>query len=572
MLAIAAAVLAVAFLFATRAHQQNSASSVFGMMPRETVALAVIPSIDSLRAQWQRTDLFALWQEPAVQEFLRKPRANAAIFPAFGTTLDELSQLHATEVFAAVSEHEGTAPRLLGGFRFKKNPVDVEAITNHWTAKFLGIDAGAKASAGEYEKHRIISRHAGSSTLFTTITGEWFFAANDLEPLQRLLDCVDGRTIDPAKSLSGDETFAAAFAQMPKTYVTICYGRPDRLRATIPALAEVRSVSVATWFEGGLMRDRTFVTMPRKIEGSVGQHALALGSADTFLYINTLANLAATALDASVSSRWFQPISVALAAAEITPAEWSAAFGSELTITGEWPQNSRLPSLVATLPVKDATSAQQISEKLALQATTAGIDQQTKEGVRYFAAPPIGRMFAVSPTIGISDKLLAFGADELPIQTAMQRAQANAPGLASVPLFQKTQATLPSPQQSLSYFDTAQFYTRLDSALKPILLMGAAFLPKVNEAVDLAKIPDAAVITKHLQPIAMSQRYVDVGYLSESTGPFTLSGILAGGILLSHFGLEMTRQNPPNAPAAGWNGTGFRSPQTSPAATPAPTP
>jgi hypothetical protein len=50
----------------------------------------------------------------------------------------------------------------------------------------------------------------------------------------------------------------------------------------------------------------------------------------------------------------------------------------------------------------------------------------------------------------------------------------------------------------------------------------------VNDSVDLAKIPDAQVIMKHLSPIVDSQRYDRDGYVAESIGPITFNDATIG--------------------------------------------
>ena len=66
--------------------------------------------------------------------------------------------------------------------------------------------------------------------------------------------------------------------------------------------------------------------------------------------------------------------------------------------------------------------------------------------------------------------------------------------------------------------------------------MSATLSPALGQKINVAKLPPAEAITKHLSPIVMSQRYTGDGYLSESIGPVSfneaalgLGGALAGG-------------------------------------------
>ena len=86
----------------------------------------------------------------------------------------------------------------------------------------------------------------------------------------------------------------------------------------------------------------------------------------------------------------------------------------------------------------------------------------------------------------------------------------------------------PAPTTFFAYVDTALLYSRLDATLRPMLLMGAAFMPTMNDYVDVSKLPAPDVITKHLSPIVSSQRYERDGYMAESVGPVTLNQAAIG--------------------------------------------
>jgi len=58
--------------------------------------------------------------------------------------------------------------------------------------------------------------------------------------------------------------------------------------------------------------------------------------------------------------------------------------------------------------------------------------------------------------------------------------------------------------------------------------MGAAFLPGIADTVDLNKLPQPEVVTRHLSPIVMSQNYDKDGYIAESVGPVTVYQSIIG--------------------------------------------
>src|SRR5207237_8843613 len=81
---------------------------------------------------------------------------------------------------------------------------------------------------------------------------------------------------------------------------------------------------------------------------------------------------------------------------------------------------------------------------------------------------------------------------------------------------------VPTPTDAFVYVDTALLYSRLDAALRPMLLMSAAFMPAISDYVDVGKLPPPEIVTKHLSPIVSSQRYDGDGYVTESSGPVRL--------------------------------------------------
>jgi hypothetical protein len=181
-----------------------------------------------------------------------------------------------------------------------------------------------------------------------------------------------------------------------------------------------------------------------------------------------------------------------------------------------------------------------------LAGQTAGWDSEERNGVRYFSIPAGMQMLAISPTIGLSDRMLIAGLGEQSVEDAIARATAAGPGLAAIYDFKEAETQVPAAKQGFGYVDTTLLYTRLDAALRPMLLMSAAFVPAIRDAVDLSKLPPAEVITKHLSPIVMSQTYAGDGYVTESVGPVTFTQ-LAGGVAVISIGAAMFyHQQAPN--------------------------
>ncbi len=544
LLLLIAAAAALAIWFGMRGGAAKiSSGAVTSLLPKETLVLVHLPDFNRTRADWHETDLYKLWREPALQDFLQKPLAKV---PKTDTARQKLAELNALEIkdaFFAVTSWENKESKLLAGFRFKGSAEEAEKVIGQWRSRPYLNSPAARHEKQTYEQHSIEVTSQDSITIATAYDGNWFFAANDVAGLKMLLDRVDRRTTDSAGTLAAEDNFIAASKHMPASYAARVYARLDRyfekLTQTLPQesgtneqftlLRQIRSISAATTFEKGKIRDVSFVAMPKVADqGGLTRESLNVATRDSFLYLASFLNLPSqmpSALGAAKSGfpAAMQRILSSLSANGVTLETWKETFGAEVGIIGDWNENARLPSLFATLPVKDGAKAGQ----LVSQVVTAMEDEQPwakseKDGVQYYAQPPMNPMVPVAPTIGLSNQRLVLGHDLAGVEAVMKRSGSKSSELTSSVTFKEAEQLVPAAKYSFTYIDTALLYKRLDAALRPMLVMAAAFMPSVAETVDLGKLPQPEVITRHLSPIVMSQNYETDGYVSESIGPVSI--------------------------------------------------
>src|SRR5205823_5820223 len=97
----------------------------------------------------------------------------------------------------------------------------------------------------------------------------------------------------------------------------------------------------------------------------------------------------------------------------------------------------------------------------------------------------------------------------------------------------------------------ALIYTRFDASLRPLLAMGAAFLPSLSDTIDLGKLPPADIVARHVSPTVMSQSYRGDGYVAESLGSIplyqTVIGGIAAGMMNAAFRYSHEHQSVPSA-------------------------
>ena len=589
LLIIALAVAAFAGWYYWKVSLQISSAPVSELLPQRTIFLAHLPDFSRTRDEWHHCDIYQLYREPTVQDFLRPGIAGLSNLPktnAAAQTLQEIEQLDPKHAFLALTAIDNNNPRFVGGFRFRGSQEDAERVISRWRSAVLEQTPGAKREKRQYQRHEIELVTAAPFTLATTYNGPWFFAATDLTELEELLDRADHRAKNPEDTLDKDEAYRTAIAHRPSDYAAFFYLQPKifseriaALRAAIrsnPApgdstmLEKMRCIAASTRFENGKIHDVLFLEMP-KLEHNItlNRSSMALGTKETFFYLAMLLNLGERidTLNQAASlagAKIFQ----GLADSGVTADDWKAAFGLELGSLADWPSSAQWPSLLLTLPVMDAAKAGKIVEALIGVDENATWTQTEKGGIRYFSKQSAASLVAITPTIGLSDRILIAGFNPVSVEEAMKRSGAGSAGLFDSQTYKAASRLLPAPTNFFAYVDMALLYSRLDASLRPMLLMAAAFMPAVGGSVDATKLPSAEIITKHLSPIVSSQRYDRDGYVAESVGPITLDQSAIGIAILSSLGAGARQMA--GAAVTGWGASPTATPQPTPSPTPTP--
>ncbi len=564
LLLIIAAAAGFAISYGLRHAAMTPPTAAAALLPRGTILFVHVPDFNRTREQWHGSDIYKLYQEPAVQEFLQRPLTKLPRRETASERLREIEKLAPKDAFIGVTSVEDNYPKILAGFRFRGSRDEAEKIIGQWRPQSLD---NAPRQTVEYAQHKIDIAGAGVGQLATVYDADWFFAANDVEQLKALLDRADHRAVaraSPAGGVAGspsspsggegrestlaaEENFHAAMAHMPASYALLFYVQPKRIAEKfasfqeeisqqLPAaqrtvLEQMRSICGTTRFDRGEIHDVFFMGMPKPAETrALTRSSIGLGTKDTFFYLATLLDVDKLAgLNQSSGGApfagWLGKVFDVASRNGATADDWKAAFELELGSIADWPAGARWPSLIVTLPVKDVTRASKLVSVLTYAIDEDGAWTQTeKDGVRYFSVRwGLGNLIAATPTIAFSNKTLVAGLDPTWVEQAMARSQRPSLELANSGSYKSAVRAVPPPTNFFAYVDTASFYTRLDAAMRPLLLMGAAFMPAISDYVDVNKLPPPEVVTKHLSPIVSSQRYEGDGYLSESIGPITLN-------------------------------------------------
>lgn len=507
------AVAGVAIFFLMRRESAVASGGVASLLPGDTALLIHVPDAEADRDAWHRTDLYQLYREPAVQDFLGKPATQLQKSGAAAETWRDFSALRLRDGFLATRTVD--APfQFIGGFEFRCGEREAEAIIEKWRSRW----SEANRSSISYARRNIEITTAPRLTVASAIISHRFFFATNIDDLKALLDRLDGRS--GSAPLNADENFRAAMKQMPADYAALLYLQPKSLAQKLVALRaqsgralpagqetmieRMESFTHVMMFEGGKLRDIDFVRMPRLVETKLERKTLEAVSSGTLFYLALIVT-ARQQLASSGNTSFFPGV---------TAEDWQAAFGDEMSLLVAWPENARLPAAVATLAVRDAARARKIVRSIGV--TDGG---SAENGTEFFALPAVGPFSAVRPVLALSAGRLALGLDRAGVEQVMSPSSKTGK-LTKANGYQELSHLVPDPQVMFAWLDLAAFYSRLDSTLRPLLQLSAAFMPASR--FDLNKLPPPEIVTKHLSPVIASQSYTDGGYRSESVGPITL--------------------------------------------------
>ncbi len=591
---VMALVVAAAVWVALRVQLAKQVAAVPELLPQNTLVLMQVPDFKKTQADWRESDLYKLWREPTVQEWLQKPLARLPKHSEGRRRLDEFLQLEPTNGFLALASLDHNEPKLIGGFHFAEAPEKAREFIGQQEAELLSKSGNAKRETIVYEQHKIETVRVSNIVFASVYDNQWYFASNDVAALQLLLDRANHRREKTKDSLAENPEFAAAMKHLPHDFAAMLFLDPrpfvEKLMPLVAMtgqslpmdqlqrLRQVQSLAATIGFDHGKMRETDFVAMPRvgeekKLSGPL----LGAAGTNTFLYsasrVHWSDNLLASSAPAAVGlPALVQQFTGAMKTRGISLEDLRQAFGQELEIIGDWPADSHWPTLLATLPVKDGARARKIADALtSVEIGGAAWVRSEHDGATFYGAQPFG-FVPIHPAIAVSEKFIFVASDELAVTGALGRMAQPAGELEKSATFHDVAAKVPKADSAFNYVDARLLYERADAAARPLLLMGATFYPALGKTVDLAKLPPPEALAKHLSPIVMSQRYEDNGYITESVGPVTfreatlgVAGTIGGLFFYLRDGLRNGNLMPPNA-------LGNSAPTAAPSVSPSPSP
>src|SRR5437764_590536 len=174
-------IAALTAYYITRQHPAAVPSTIANLLPADTALFIHLPDAEKNAQAWHRTDLFQLFSEPAVQDFLQKPKSHLPEKGSVREIWNDSASLRIRNAFLATNSFDSL--RLIGGFEFRCGEKEGQALIERWQSKLLSNQSGTQRSSAEYEKHHIDIFSSGQFVFASTIVGRQFLAATAVEDL-----------------------------------------------------------------------------------------------------------------------------------------------------------------------------------------------------------------------------------------------------------------------------------------------------------------------------------------------------------------------------------------------------
>src|SRR5947208_15842185 len=123
-------IAALTAYYITRQHPAAAPSTIANLLPVDTALFIHLPDAEKNRDAWHRTDLYQLYCEPAVQDFLQKPKSRLPEKTSTTEMLNDFSSLRIRNGFLATNSFDSL--RLIAGFEFRCGQKEAEAVIERW--------------------------------------------------------------------------------------------------------------------------------------------------------------------------------------------------------------------------------------------------------------------------------------------------------------------------------------------------------------------------------------------------------------------------------------------------------
>ncbi len=504
------------------------------LAPAEAEIFVECPNLPRSAERWSGTALAQILNEPSVQRFLGRPWK--ALPKGYRAIWDGALRFRPTSVFFASTDvarrHWLLGLRCAGDL--KHWPHEAETLTSgFFGGRFHQLDPRAA------QPEPAVAREFGGTEVYGTRCGNWLLFSSDAATVA---EAARRRDL-PQAGLETDPVYAACVKTMPAHPDVVTFARGSMagamgLPASGVAGAAPRALVVTTSLVGREIRDRVFALRDDPGDESAGvlsRVSLEATSAKTLFYGSTRLvpsawrRAAAAAGGRFAMAQTFEEYFVALQNAGIDVAELDEALDNLEMIVERDPVTDVLQPVIA-LETRDLAKTQTLLKRLVDGRFATRTKPAEVEGSPVYLISLGTPARPITLAIGFVGRQLLLAGNPETYAEAIRRLRVHQVGLDRSEQYRAASASVVTPTEAYAYLDTKPAFEKLYASLRPMAILGTAFVPTLTHYVDPFTLPETAEVSRHLTPIVFSRHRVKDGTVDESAGPITAYQAVALGI------------------------------------------
>ena len=510
------------------------------LLPASTVLFLDIPNFSKSHADFATTELYALWHEPEVQAFVRKPlkvireaSSNAGAPSDAGSVAHLVLDSLQGEVFLALTHvtiFPSLSPGLILGanvghkriqtaaglYQLEKRLKQTYPDGIFQDKKYLGV----KYTIWETQPGYLIC-HASFGSLVVFAFGE--------DTMRDAIACYTGQSPPDFQRLGANAKFMTVEQHASKNHEFLAYLNVDEvvnlvgpLMALSPQtsgfyqkLQRVQSAAVSMTFLDGGVEDVSYVAYSSgapKPAPQTQRKTLSLTSPNTLLYSVGSADLSSIYEEGmqSLSQSGSAPVMLAVGQFEqalrtrgIHVRDVLQQLGPELAVIGNWRSGARAPDFAVVGEIANADKLRPDLDAVmnALKESALGNDDtvpwdETETAGQKLRTVHIGANL-LAPTYTTTDQFFILASTPDYARELVTQVKESKPTLVTSGTYQQAMKRLPTSGSSYGYAD-------LRGIFEPLYGLAKSGLSEIgsNEFVDIDKLPQSETIVKHLFPFA----------------------------------------------------------------------